>query len=436
MTLRRERGLQRGRDGLTDVADGFEGSTGGAFGPGWASVPLVAGGCGGTAAAGVAALAWVWSFVSLGLHAMRLTVNQATAVVVRIRAIGRRMRRPFAFELAKRADTAAGRIAALVAAVACLATACQAGPHAAGPAPFMVERSIPLSGVQGRIDHLAVDSQRKRLFVAELGNGSVESIDLTTGRSLGRVTGLKEPQGVAFLAARNEFAVASGGDGTVRFYRADDLALAGSLKIGDDADNLRVDPGSGDLIVGYGGGALGVIDPATRTLKRKAPLPGHPESFQIESGRAIVNVPNAGAIVTIDLASGREIARWPNTVGRFNFPLALEPEGPALATVYRLPARAALIDRRSGRVIQSLETCGDSDDAFFDAARHRLYVVCGSGSVDVFEKTATGYRATARTTTRGGTRTGLFVPSLDRLYVAARAGLGRGAELMILRPQP
>ena len=41
-----------------------------------------------------------------------------------------------------------------------------------------VENKILLGKVAGRIDHLAVDLDRKRLFVAELGNNSVGVVDL------------------------------------------------------------------------------------------------------------------------------------------------------------------------------------------------------------------------------------------------------------------
>ena len=314
-----------------------------------------------------------------------------------------------------------------------LALACGPAATAPGAPPLVLERTIPLAGVQGRIDHLAVDVQRGRLFVAKLGNGSVEAIDLATGRSLGRIAGLKEPQGLAYLPARNELAVATGGDGVVRFYRADDLTPVGSLAVGGDADNLRVDS-IGRVVVGYGDGALGVIDPATRTLIGKTPLPGHPESFQLDGGRAYVNVPDAGTTLVVDLAEHREIARWRNTGAHFNFPLALDPDGAHLAVVYRLPAKVALLDRRSGQASQTLDTCGDSDDAFFDAPRRRLYIVCGRGAVDVFERGPAGYRPLAREPTRSGARTGLFVPALDRLYVAARAEGSAPAALLVFRP--
>src|SRR4051812_42625517 len=85
---------------------------------------------------------------------------------------------------------------------------------AAAPAPSLtLERTIALPGANGRIDHLAFDARRGRLVVAELGAGAVEVVDVATGASTGRITGLKEPQGVAVLDGPDEIAVAAGGDG-------------------------------------------------------------------------------------------------------------------------------------------------------------------------------------------------------------------------------
>src|SRR5207247_1396929 len=123
--------------------------------------------------------------------------------------------------------------------------------------PLVLERTIPLAAGSGRIDHMALDLKRRRLFVAELGVGAVEVVDLASGKFVARIGGLKEPQGVSFLADRDELVVASGGDGSVRFYRGGDLRPLGTIELGDDADNVRID-GRGEVVVGYGAGALAV----------------------------------------------------------------------------------------------------------------------------------------------------------------------------------
>ncbi len=142
--------------------------------------------------------------------------------------------------------------------------------HAAEPTvPLVVERTIALKGVSGRIDHLAVDLGRKHMFVAELGNGTVDVIDLTTGTVIHRIVGLKEPQGPAYAPGADVLAVASAGDGSVRLFRGAELADAGTIDFGDDADNIRLDPRSGNLVVGYGSGGLAVIDPAKALVRSR-----------------------------------------------------------------------------------------------------------------------------------------------------------------------
>ena len=56
--------------------------------------------------------------------------------------------------------------------------------------PLALEATIPLHDVHGRIDHMAIDLPRKRLMVAELGNNTVDVIDLDKGTSVHRISGL------------------------------------------------------------------------------------------------------------------------------------------------------------------------------------------------------------------------------------------------------
>jgi DNA-binding beta-propeller fold protein YncE len=322
----------------------------------------------------------------------------------------------------------------LTSVLALIAPAAVSGARTPGPTPLILERTIPLKGVIGRIDHLAIDPGRGRLFVAELGNGTVEAIDLRTARSIGRIGGLKEPQGLAYLPARDELAVASGGDGTVRLYRAADLAPLGILKLGADADNARVDLRSGRLVVGYGAGALATIDPAAQKVVSTLPLPGHPESFRLDGARVFVNVPDAGLIIVGDLAANQVIARWRGAHG-FNFPLAFDAGTGVLASVYRLPPRLVVLEAASGAARADIATCGDADDLFFDPKRGRIYVSCGAGTVDVIQTRPTT-ASIARIATRPGARTSLFAPELDRLFVAARATPTGEASILVYRPQP
>jgi hypothetical protein len=297
-----------------------------------------------------------------------------------------------------------------------------------------LESVIPLGAVKGRIDHLAMDLGRKRLFVAELGANSVAVVDLAEGKPAARLTGLKEPQGVGFEPKTDQLFVANAGDGTVAIFRGGDLAPIGKIPLGDDADNIRIDQ-NGKIIVGYGAGALAVIDPATGAKIANIPLAAHPESFQIapDGGRIFVNEPRALGIGVVDQASGKEVAKWnvPGAVG--NFPMSLDVAGGRLFVVYRMPALIAAFDLASGEIVGRSLTCRDADELFHDRVRGRLYVVCGEGAIAVLD--ARTLHELGRLQTRDGARTGLFSPELDRLFIAAPAREGGAAELRVYRPR-
>jgi hypothetical protein len=135
-------------------------------------------------------------------------------------------------------------------------------------------------------------------------------------------------------------------------------------------------------------------------------------------------LPNAHQIAVVDVATGKQVANW-----RANFPMALDDQGAVIATVFRRPVRLVLLDVNSGTATINLETCGEADDVFFDSRRRRIYVSCGEGSVDVLEQGSTGYHRLSLIETASGARTSLFVPELDRLFVAACAGFfGFGSD--------
>ena len=322
-----------------------------------------------------------------------------------------------------------------------IALCCTTGTTRAAesPIPLVLERAIALKGVTGRIDHLAVDLARKRLFVAELGNGTVDMIDLAAGNVTRRIEGLKEPQGLAYAPAADMLAVASAGDGSVRLFRGAELSPAGKVDLGDDADNIRLDARTGNFVVGYGSGGLAVIDPAKASLLSRIPLPAHPEGFQLDpaSRRAFVNVPDAQQIAVVDMNAGRQTASWRLPDLGANFPMALDTAQAAVAVVFRNPARLVIVDTDTGKPTSTLKTCGDADDVFFDAKRRRVYVSCGDGTVDAWQQDGPIYRRLSLFKTTSGARTSLFVPDLDRLFVAARAGffgLGSDAAILVLRP--
>jgi DNA-binding beta-propeller fold protein YncE len=303
--------------------------------------------------------------------------------------------------------------------------------------PLELETRIPLGTVKGRIDHLAVDVGRRHLFVAELENNSVSIVDLNNGSLLHRITGLVEPQGVGYMPMLDTLVVANGGDGSVRLFRGENFAATAALQLGKDADNVRIDAESKSIYVGYGAGALAVLDPSSRAKIKDIVLPAHPESFQIsqDAQKVFVNLPDARSIAVIDTHAGRLSQNWPTGNDHGNFAMTLDEGGRRTIVVFRNPPKLSVRDMQTGTPVAERNTCGDADDVFFDGKRQRVYVTCGEGAIDVFDAGA-DYAPMARIPTRRGARTSLFMAPLDRLAVAVRAGEAEPAAIWVYRPLP
>jgi YVTN family beta-propeller protein len=329
--------------------------------------------------------------------------------------------------------------AAVIAGVPSLAdTATRASAQPADTAPLQLESKIPLGEVRGRIDHLAVDLQRQRLFVAELGNDSVGVVDLAGHKVIRTITGLKEPQGVGYEPSTDTLYVANAGDGSVRMFAGSDYKPTRRIELGSDADNIRIDAASKRVFVGYGSGALAVIDPSTGSKVGDIALKAHPESFQIdpETSRIFVNLPDARGIAVVDGVAQKQVGQWPLANQRANFPMALDLARRQVLVIFRAPAALGVFSMTDGKSVSTVETCGDADDLFVDARRNRVYVSCGAGFVNVLEAQEAAYRRIARIPTVYGARTSLFVPEMDRLFVAVRASPGEPAAIWIFRPVP
>lgn len=301
-----------------------------------------------------------------------------------------------------------------------------------------LEAKIALGEVKGRIDHMALDPMRNRLFVAELENNSLGIVDLKERKVIHVITRLTEPQGVGYEPSTDTVYVANGGDGSVRLYRGADYAETARIDLGDDADNIRIDPTTKHVFVGYGSGGIATIDPATRTKIADFPLSAHPEGFQLDlkNNQILVNVPRAKAIAVLDGGSGQRKALWPMRESGANFPMVIDEDAQRILVAFRSPPKLGVFSAGDGKSTASVELCGDADDLFVDAKRGRIYVSCGEGFLDVFDARAGDYRRLARVPTVRGARTSYYVPSVDRLFLAVRAALLEPAAVWVYRPAP
>ena len=301
--------------------------------------------------------------------------------------------------------------------------------------PLTLETTISIADVQGRIDHLSVDLNNQRLFVAALGNNTVEVLDIKGAMRLHTISGLHEPQGVLYAPDENKLFVANAKDGTCKIYDASSFQLLQTIEYGDDADNIRFDATAKQVYVGYGSGALGVLDLSGNRLG-DVKLDAHPESFQLEKNgaRIFVNLPDSRKIAVVDRKKRAVVGHWETGGALANFPMALDEANHRLFTVCRRPAVLLILNTDSGAVVAKIPTVGDSDDVFYDPTLKRIYASGGEGAIAVLQQQDPDhYREIARIPTVKGARTSLFVPDLGRLLLAVRKQGSQDAAIRVYR---
>jgi hypothetical protein len=302
--------------------------------------------------------------------------------------------------------------------------------------PLVPGATIELPAVSGRIDHFGIDLRRGRLYIAGLGNNTVEAVDLKEGIRKRSMRGFAEPQGVLYDSATDHVFVANGSGDRVDIIDGTSLSHTGQIEGLEDADNIRLDADARRIYVGYGKGALRVLDAATGKAAGDIPLAGHPEAFALEKkgSQIFVNVPSAHHIAVVDRSKGSVVATWAVAEAQANFPMALDEQGRRLFVGTRFPALLLVYDIDTGKVVARQEIGKDTDDLFFDMARKRIYVICGEGRIDVVaQMDPDHYSMESSVSTAPRARTGLFVPESRRLYVAAPAIGSSPARVLVYR---
>jgi len=302
--------------------------------------------------------------------------------------------------------------------------------------PLKLKQTIPLSGVEGRIDHFAFDPAGERLFVCALGNNTVEVLDLRKGERVHSITGLDAPQGVAYVPELDRVFVANEKGGICRIYDGKSFQALGELNFEADADNVRYDQATKKIYIGFGSGGIAVVNALDGKQVGSIKLSAHPEAFQLEKNgsRIFVNVPNSRHIAVIDRDKREVVARWKTDLAFGNFPMALDESNHRLFVGCRLPSRLVVLNTDSGDVVAKIDISGDSDDVFYDSKRHRIYAICGAGKIDIIDQTDPNtYTASTKVDTADGARTGLFVSERDTLFVAVPHHGSQKAEIRAYR---
>lgn len=302
--------------------------------------------------------------------------------------------------------------------------------------PRLVQ-TISLPHVKGGFDLMAVDLGGKRLFLNAEDNNSTEVIDLAAGKLAHTITDVTEPKWAVYRPELHRLYVANG-NGNVRVFDSDSLALQRTIEFREKANNLRFDAKTRELFVGVGKtfGAIGVVDTRTDKITAEIPLANFPKQFEVEGDRIFVNVPEANHVAVIDRKKKVVVETWPVTAAKGNVPMGFDRARHRLFIGCE-PGKLAVLDSTNGKQVAALDIAPEPDGVYYDARRKLIYASCGEGSLDVVRQVdADHYEFAGRVPTAKGAATSLFVPELNQVFLAVPQRDGQSAELRVYSVSP
>jgi hypothetical protein len=323
-------------------------------------------------------------------------------------------------------------------------------------------QTIPLPGVNGRLDHMGLDPEKKRLFVAAVANNTLEVVDLTGGKVIKSLAGFKDTQDALFLGGEFNKLYVSSLDGHVRVFQGESFWLIQDFKIEPDPNRLLYDPTTGLIYFGYGGQNAGFdayervgilrpkpgagVDQLVGDMIAPTPRPGHlAQIARDDNGILLVCDSRADRIYQFNTRKRELIKSWPAR-GDGAGDMALDRTRHRLFVGTRVPPEMTVYDSLSGKEVQSLPGPGTMDGVHYDAKLKRVYVTGGRwygtpdaspGWIYVYQQEDPDhYELISEIKTRPGSGTSLFVPQFNRLYVASQALGDQEAAILVFEPVP
>ncbi len=296
-------------------------------------------------------------------------------------------------------------------------------------------KTIPLKGVAGKLDHLAVDSQGQRLFVANKTNNTLDIVDLKSGSLVKQIPDQVKVSGVAYAADLNLIYVGNGG-GTCNAFDGKTYEQVFSTKA-PSADNVHYHSGNHLLYVGQDE-VLSVLDAKTGAIKVAIDLPGAVHGFKIDktAGKIFAVLTKEHMIAVINLETNQVTDRFPLTLSDAGSPIAQDAEqGLLFVGCPKTKPMVVIFDAKNGKEVGSVPIPGGVDDVHYDSRRHRLYASCSDHALVVIEKVDGKYEVVAKVETPKDSRTCGW--SRGTLYLGVPKQEGQdGPEIRVFEARP
>jgi DNA-binding beta-propeller fold protein YncE len=319
------------------------------------------------------------------------------------------------------------------------------GQHSA---PLKLIGTIPLPGLkEGDFDHFAIDPDGHRLFLTAEANGLVEVFDTQTNKLVHTIRGLEAPHSMVYRADLKRLFVVDGDASEIKVYETNTYGLVGHVPLYIDADSQAYDPETKLMYVVSGGreahtpySYISVVD----TTQSKKVLDTKIDANWLEGlavekhgPRLFVNITAENAVGVMGRSQHSITAKWPIPADtQQNLPLFLDEPNHRLLLTTRKSPKLVVINSDSGKVTTSVTCIGLVDDIAYDAKLKRVYL-SGDQFVEVFKQDdADHYTSLGKVASGFRAKTALFVPELNRYFLAVPRHGSRAAQVRVYEPTP
>ena len=320
--------------------------------------------------------------------------------------------------------------------------------HGQPSAPLKLIQRIPLPGLkEGDFDHFAINLDEHRLFLTAEANGLVEVFDTQTNKLIHTIRGLQAPHSMVYRADLKRLFVVDGDASDIKVYDTTTYGLVGDVPLHIDADSQAYDPETKLMYVVSGGreahtpySYISIVD----TTQSKKILDMKIDANWLEGlalekhgPRLFVNITAENAVGVMGRTQHSIVARWPIPADtQQNLPLFLDEPNHRLLLTTRKSPRLIVVDSDTGKVTASIPCVGMVDDIAYDAKLKRIYL-SGDHFVEVFKQDdADHYTSLGKVASGFRAKTALFVPDLNRYFLAVPRHGNRGAQVRVYEPMP
>ncbi|HVB98330.1 MAG TPA: YncE family protein [Candidatus Dormibacteraeota bacterium] len=296
-------------------------------------------------------------------------------------------------------------------------------------------------------DRFGLDPKNSRLFIPAENNKTVEVYSIPSGKWLHSFHGFAMPHNVFYRPDTNRIYITDGSTtvGALHIFDGTTYRPIKTIRLLPGTDSLAYDPATHDLYVTNGGKfahlnyvRVSIINTDTDDLAGNIRIPATRLEHMVmdpSGARIFINITDKREIGVIDTSKNALVATWPLAKGDLNVALDLDKAGHRLFVVCR-SGIMDVFDTQTGKVVATAPISKGVDDVVYDARHKRVYVTCAVGVIDVFQQQDPDhYTAIARIPTGPMGKNGILVSSLNRFYVGVPRYANVESKLLVYKVQ-